>query len=61
MKQEINEKLQNLLAKVYICALEEENGSAEHITEYVDSNEIDEICTELGFNVKEVEVRYPWS
>ena len=61
MKEEVKEELKNVLAKVYNCALAEEDGSSEHITEYVTPNEIEKLCTELGFNVSEVEVRYPWS
>ena len=61
MKEEVNEKLKNVLKKVHTCALEEENGSSEHISEYVTSDEIEELCTELGFNINEVKARYPWS
>lgn len=51
MTEEVKKKLKNVLANVYNCVLAEEDGSAEHISEWVSSDEIDELCTELGFDV----------
>lgn len=44
-------KLVNLLEKVYNCVYAEEHGSAEHISEYVSSDEIKNVIKDMGYKV----------
>ena len=50
----MNEKVISILRRVYNCAVAEEDGSAEHITEWVDSDEIREVLKEAGVDVSDL-------
>lgn len=54
MKKETSKKLGEILLNVFKCAIFEELGSAEHLTEYVSSDELIPIVKELAAENEEV-------
>lgn len=50
MNKETEVKLKRFLKGVFDCALLEEYGSSEHITEYVTASRIKLLCDDLGFD-----------
>lgn len=58
MEKATEKKLAQTLKSVFDCALGEEMGNSEHITEYVGAEEIKNLCEEIGFDdlAKQMEV-----
>lgn len=50
MEKATEKRLAQILKRVFDCALSEEMGSTEHITEYVDAEDIKNLCEEIGFD-----------
>ena len=49
MNEETRKHLRRFLKNVFECVYAEEQGDNENILKYVDSKEIKELCSELGF------------
>jgi hypothetical protein len=52
MNKKQEKKVATVLLKLYDIVLAEEQGSAEHICEYFDSEELEELINEIGIKIK---------